>query len=97
MKKGGLLNVGGELIPGIDCPFGDRNGIPLLVALLDAVVLLVEGGRIEGLIVLGRNLSLGWPDVLQEDVAAVGPLAQRLVHQIDIGCASQGVGHHQRR
>ena len=39
----------------------------------------------------------GRPDVLQEDVVAVGVLAQRVVEQVDVHRAGQRVGDDQRR
>ena len=39
----------------------------------------------------------GGPDVLEEDVVAVGVLAERVVEQVDVHRAGQRVGHDQRR
>src|SRR5688572_29906467 len=66
-----LLDISGLFIPGVERPFGDRDGVPLGVAVFNAVIFLVEGFRFEGIVVFGGNLGLRWPDILEINRPAI--------------------------
>ena len=90
-------DIGGALIPREPVAGRDLERVPALVAVEHLAVGLAEHVRLDGLLDGVRDLGLVGPDVLEEDVVAVGVGAERLVVQIDVHRPRQRVGDAQRR
>ena len=94
-KVRGITDVGGILVPAKALALGTGEILPVGIAVEDMLIGLVEtfGGDMgrHGLI----DLLLAGPDVLEVHGIAGAVGTQRLVVEIDVHGAGQGIGHHQ--
>ena len=75
----GVLDVGRGVVPLVEVALRHRQRVPVLVALEDLAVLLVEHLGADRLQDRVLDLALGRPDVLEVDRLAARVVAQRLV------------------
>src|ERR1035437_2561429 len=66
VEVGRLLDVGGGRVPLVDTPRGNRQALPVLVAIEDVGVFVLEHAAIDGGAHSGGHLFIGGPDVAQE-------------------------------
>ena len=91
-----LLDVGALGIPVVELAGARRHGVPARVGLPHVVVALLELRRLDGRFDRLPHLFSRWPDLPQIDRLAVGAGTDRLVVEIDVGRAGQGVSDDQR-
>src|SRR5699024_5537192 len=84
VEVGRVLDVGGRLVPGIQVAVRRLDGIPALVTLEHVGVAVLEHVGADGVGDQVADLLVGRPDVLQEDVVAVGVLAHRFAGDVHV-------------
>ncbi len=97
LEEGGLLDVGRVGVPLVEVALGDLHVVPLLVAGVDVGVLLSVDLRVQGVVDLPGHLLLRRPHVLEVDGVALAILAQRVLREVYVHRAGQGVGDDERR
>ena len=82
----------------IQVAFGDLDLVPRVVGGEDVGIAATRtSAAARDLASVWRDFLVRRPDVLEEDVFAVRARAERLVGQVDVGRAGEGIGDDQRR
>ena len=97
VEVGRFLDVSGGLVPLVDAAGGNRQALPVLVAIEDVGVFVLEHAAVDGGAHGGGDLFIGGPDVAQEYGLAGGVMAEGIGGQVDIHGAGQGIGHDEGR
>ena len=92
-----FLNIGAVGVPFVDRLVGAGDGVPLRIPIIDIPILFDKQAGAQAVLDGIDNFLLRRPNILQIDILAVMTLANRLLIQIDIDRAGQGIGNHQRR
>ncbi len=96
-EEGRLADVTGCVLPGIQVPSRNRDGIPGLIGGKGGAILFAEHLRIQA----GVNRLVHFPgrrpEVPEIDRLPGGVTAQRFRLKVDIHRPGQSIGHHQRR
>ena len=90
-------DVGRVVLPRVAVALRHLERVPLLAAVEHLAVGLLEHLGAHGLLDDAADLLGGRPDVVQEDVVAVGVLAERLVEQVDVHRPRERVRDDERR
>ncbi len=97
LEKAGMADIGRAIVPLVGQAGRGLDVLPRLVAGEDIVVALAEHlgrqDRVENLL----YLAIGRPDVLEEDIVAVGVLPDRIVVDVHQHGAGEGIGNDQWR
>lgn len=91
-----VLNVGG-VVPLIDAILTDWQLVPTVSALGDLVVVVLEHLGLDHLFDQLIDFLLARPDLFQKHVLPIFIHSDRSLLEVDVHCACQSVGHHQRR
>ncbi len=96
-EVGRVLDVGRGRLPGVGLAADRLDRLPLLIALEDVRVLLLEHLLGDGLVDEGLDFGVRRPDVLEEHRLALLVGAERLLRQVDLDRAGERIGDDQRR
>ncbi|GIX63876.1 mitochondrial import receptor subunit Tom40 [Babesia caballi] len=97
VEVGRVVNVGGGGVPGIKLGLGGLERAPRLAAVGDVGVDLLEELRLEELLLERGHALLGGEQVAQEyGLAGLGADAERLLDEVDVDAAGEGVGDDER-